>query len=312
MAYIGLPELPAYDFEDQGNFGTCVGNGLAHLLEYEALKYFPSRQITFSRLMIYYNSKLLEGNWDEGTYPTTATQALMTKGVCLESDYPYSLLTDVHNIPAPSKQAIQNALQFRIKSFTQLDGSVASIDKAIDQGKAINVGSIVTDNFTQAVNEGFIGLPQGSLLGGHDYVIIGRDDQMSHTFPDGKVLTGFYKIVNSWNRQQYAWVAKDFISFHLDIGMPILSVALTIETGWVAEVNPTPTPTPVPTSTTANKIELYIDKTDAYVDGHQFILDSAPKIENNITLIPVRFVGEHMGYDVSWDNNLRKVTLTKK
>lgn len=309
MAYVGLQPLPSYDYEDQGQFGTCVGNGEAHILEYEALKYFPSKQLKFSPLMIYYHAKLLEGNWDEGTDPVLGWKGVMQYGVCLESDYPYSLLTDIHNIPAPSATALQNALQYKIKGFTNLS-SIAEIDQALANGKAVNVGTLVTTNFVQAQDQGFIDIPQGQVLGGHDYVIFAVDDELTHTFPElnNKVVTGFYYIQNSWNRQQILKVAKEFIGFHFDFGANILECAQTVDTGWVAEQ---PAPTPVQTNNGADLIELYIDNVNAYIDSHQEILPVAPHIENDYTMIPLRFVSEHMGYTVDYDNNLKKITLKR-
>jgi hypothetical protein len=306
MAYVGLPILPAYDYEDQGAFGTCVGNGIAHQLDWEALTAFPGQQIKFSPLFIYRNAKVIEGNWDEGTNPNFAYQSLIKQGVCLEQDYPYSTLTDVHNIPAPSQDAVNKALTYRIKSVTQLDGSIAAIDKALDAKKAVNVGTLVTDNFVQAPDQGFIDLPEGTLDGGHDYVIFARDDELTHTFPNGKAVTGFYYIQNSWKRQQILMVAKEFIGFHFDFGAPILSGAWIVDTGWGSAQPAAPAPV-----TPQTVIELYIGKTDAYVNGHQTILPTAPIIQNNVSLVPDRFIGEALGCTVEWNEQFKKITLRK-
>jgi hypothetical protein len=245
MAYVGLQPLPAYDYEDQGIYGTCVGNSIAHQLDYEALEYFPGKQIKFSPLFIYRNAKVLEGNWDEGTNPDLAYKGLMQYGVCLETEYPYSNLTDIHNIPLPSADAVKNAIQFKIKGTTALP-TIQDIDKAIENKKCVNIGGWVFDNFVQEPSEGFIGLPQGSLLGGHDYVIFAKDDELTHTFPSGKTLTGFYYVQDSWKRQQIVHVAKDYINFHLDIGAPITQGAWIVDTGWTKEPQPMPIPTPAP------------------------------------------------------------------
>jgi hypothetical protein len=264
MSYVGKQPLPAYDYEDQGQFGTCVGNGICHQLEYEVLDLMPSQQLKFSPLFLYRNAKVIEGNTDEGTNPVFAYQSLMKQGVCLEQDMPYSLLNDIHNLPTPSQTAINNALKYKIKSFTQLDTTTAAIDKALDSGKVINVGTLCFDNFAEATNEGFIGLAEGHILGGHDYVIIGRDDLLQHTI-NNKTYTGFYHIQNSWARQQTAWVAKDFIAEKLDYGQPILSGAWIVDTGWVAEPQPAPVPTPTPNpQPTPEPTKLYHVQVGAY------------------------------------------------
>lgn len=311
--YIGKAPLPPFDYEDQGQFGTCVGNGIAHQLEYEALEIFPELQLKFSPLFIYRNAKVIEGNWDEGTDPALAYQALLKQGVCLEADYPYTILTDVHNIPAPSADAVQKALQYRIRGVTALATTCDAIDKAIDSGKVVNVGTLVTDNFVQANNEEYIGVAQGRILGGHDYVIIGRDDDMFFKFSDGTALKGFYHLQNSWNRQQTAWVAKSFIGEITDMGMHILEGAWIVDTGWQPIPKPTPQPTPVPTPTPTNgkNIKLWIGKTDVVINGQTQTIGVAPQLYGDFAMVPLRFISEGLGAKVQWDGTDQSITITE-
>lgn len=46
------------------------------------------------------------------------------------------------------------------------------------------------------------------------------------------------------------------------------------------------------------------------VDGKKVETDAPCFIENNRTLVPVRFIGESLGYDVQWDAGARRVTIT--
>jgi hypothetical protein len=48
-------------------------------------------------------------------------------------------------------------------------------------------------------------------------------------------------------------------------------------------------------------IKLQIGSTTALNNGAQITLDAAPTIVNGRTLVPVRFVGEALGAQVSWD-----------
>ena len=41
-------------------------------------------------------------------------------------------------------------------------------------------------------------------------------------------------------------------------------------------------------------------------------MDAAPIIENSRTLLPIRYVAEAIGAQVSWNNSARKVTITLK
>jgi len=63
--------------------------------------------------------------------------------------------------------------------------------------------------------------------------------------------------------------------------------------------------------TPSKTIILKIDDTRALVDGQEVILDVPAKIVNNRTLVPLRFLGETLGAEVSWDNDLRRVIINR-
>ncbi|MCT4620954.1 MAG: copper amine oxidase N-terminal domain-containing protein [Marinisporobacter sp.] len=57
------------------------------------------------------------------------------------------------------------------------------------------------------------------------------------------------------------------------------------------------------------EIDLKIGKTGATVNKEIKENDVAPKIINNRTMVPVRFIAENMGAHVAWDKEIRKVTI---
>ncbi|WFD09855.1 stalk domain-containing protein [Tepidibacter hydrothermalis] len=59
------------------------------------------------------------------------------------------------------------------------------------------------------------------------------------------------------------------------------------------------------------KVELPVNKKHANVDGKQVKLDSSAKLISNRTFVPLRFVCETFGYDVSWDKESNTVILQK-
>jgi hypothetical protein len=73
-----------------------------------------------------------------------------------------------------------------------------------------------------------------------------------------------------------------------------VSEALGAEVGWNAETKK------VSIKDGANTIELAIGDTVAKVNGKDVTLDVAPKIINDYTYVPVRFVGESLGCKVGW------------
>ncbi|MCD8048900.1 MAG: aldo/keto reductase [Clostridia bacterium] len=57
-------------------------------------------------------------------------------------------------------------------------------------------------------------------------------------------------------------------------------------------------------------ILLTIGSETAYVNGEEYSLDTAPIIQNERTMLPIRFIAESFGYSVAWDNETQTITLT--
>lgn len=57
------------------------------------------------------------------------------------------------------------------------------------------------------------------------------------------------------------------------------------------------------------KLQLTVGSTNATVNGQTKKLPVAPKSINNVTYVPVRFIGETTGYSVAWNPSLRTITF---
>ena len=57
------------------------------------------------------------------------------------------------------------------------------------------------------------------------------------------------------------------------------------------------------------QIVLIIGEPQAWVNGVQVTLDTAPEILNGRTLVPLRFISENLGYSVIWEAETRSVTV---
>lgn len=66
---------------------------------------------------------------------------------------------------------------------------------------------------------------------------------------------------------------------------------------------------PAVAAPTQDEIVLTIGSTEAIVNGKEITLDVAPVIMNNRTLVPIRFVSEALGYEVSWDEATQQVKI---
>lgn len=60
------------------------------------------------------------------------------------------------------------------------------------------------------------------------------------------------------------------------------------------------------------EIKLVVGQSQAVVNGQSQILDAPAVIMNNRTLVPLRFIGEALGTEVSWDGKTRTVTVTQR
>ena len=59
-------------------------------------------------------------------------------------------------------------------------------------------------------------------------------------------------------------------------------------------------------------IKLVIGETTAYVNGETYELATAPEISGGSTMIPLRFISEKLGMNVTWDENTRLICVNSK
>ena len=59
-------------------------------------------------------------------------------------------------------------------------------------------------------------------------------------------------------------------------------------------------------------VVLKVEDLRAYLDGELLVLDVAPKIVNDRTMMPIRFVAESVGYTVEWDEEAHTVDIRSK
>lgn len=57
------------------------------------------------------------------------------------------------------------------------------------------------------------------------------------------------------------------------------------------------------------RVQVFIDRTTAFVDGQAVELTLAPTLVNDRTMVPLRFVTENLGAQVTWNAQERKITV---
>lgn len=90
----------------------------------------------------------------------------------------------------------------------------------------------------------------------------------------------------------------------------LTETSVTVEDG-KAKIESNGEPVVIWTVPTKKALVLTIDKKDASAFGEKTENDVAPKIVNNRTMLPARFVSEQLGAKVEWNEEARTVTITK-
>lgn len=73
--------------------------------------------------------------------------------------------------------------------------------------------------------------------------------------------------------------------------------------GWKQETNE------ISISNSATTILLKTNSTTVIVNGKEFLLNEKPMVESGVTYLPVRFVSEHLGAQVTWKGKERHVEI---
>lgn len=195
------PILPEVDHRpdwpapyDQGDLGSCTGNGLGGAVHYVLRKsgavdahWLPSR------LFIYYGERAREGtiSSDAGAAISDGVTVIQHQGVPDEKYWPYVVSRFTQR---PSASAFSQALKHRVLSAGRVRGTHADLRTALSQGYNVVFGFSVFESFESdaVAASGIVPLPAADeqLLGGHCAVIVGHSDSRKR-----------YIVRNSWGTQ---------------------------------------------------------------------------------------------------------------
>lgn len=187
---------------DQGQMGSCSGNALAGAHDFLTQSPIPS-----SRLFIYYNERLREGDPGEDAGATTLRDGcvvLWGMGVCSEEAWDYS---QENLLVKPTQEAYREAMQHKNVSFAGLH-SMQERKYCLASGKAFVFGIPVFDSFMsdQVSETGLVPMPEAgeSVEGGHALMMVGYDD-----------ASQLYLFRNSWGSSWadggYGYLPYDYV-----------------------------------------------------------------------------------------------------
>lgn len=187
---------PVYD---QGELGSCTGNGVAAVLEHQEMKQAEGTH-TPSRLFIYYEERVIEGtvNEDSGAEIRDGIKVVAQKGAPPESLWPYDIAKFTQK-PAPSVYEAARKHE-AVQYLRVLPGQPGSpIRTPIHAGFPVVFGFTVYEQFEGSWNPATEHLPlpgRGEgVLGGHCCVVVGWDFSLKR-FP-----VNVFEIRNSWGAE---------------------------------------------------------------------------------------------------------------
>jgi C1A family cysteine protease len=176
------PNCPAV--YDQGQLGSCTGNSIAGAVEFERMKQnLPqASQNTPSRLFIYYNERVIEGDvaQDNGAQIRDGIKSVAKLGVCFETganDWPYVVGQFAAKPPAACYTA---ALANKVVQYSRLTLVAQQLKGCLAAGSPFVFGFTVYESFESAAvaSSGVVPMPGSSeqTVGGHAVMAVGYDD----------------------------------------------------------------------------------------------------------------------------------------
>ena len=202
---------------DQGQLGSCTGFAIAVGMREFLLNKQGAPFVQLSPLYVYYEERLREHtvSQDAGAQPRDGFKVLAKLGCAPESDDVYDITKFTQ---PPSKQAVQDAANYKIAAYHRLVGQ-AAMQACLAGGNGFVMGFTVFESFESdaVAKTGKMPMPAANeqTLGGHAVFCAGY--QTDASVAGG----GFFIIKNSWSTSwgdqgyfymPFAYIRPDWVS----------------------------------------------------------------------------------------------------
>jgi C1A family cysteine protease len=204
--YIKIPDFVDLSDEilwcyDQGNLGSCTGQGVASSFRYSLIKN-NKPEIEPSRLFIYYNGRKNKSE-DTGACIRDVIKGVAKYGVCEEKDWPY--IESKFNIQ-PGTGIYNLAEKHQALRYERICQDEMYIKSSLAEGNPIVCGLVLYKSFMDAsvASTGIVPMPgkKDKMVGGHCVFLVGYKN-------------GMFKFKNSWGDswgdKSYFYVPEAYI-----------------------------------------------------------------------------------------------------
>lgn len=184
---------------DQGDIGSCTGHGVGAIFMFDLMRQSPKTAFRPSRLMLYYNGRVLEGSTreDAGAMIRDVIKGVAKQGVCPEVEWPY--IESRFDIRPPDK-CYAHAQSHQAVQYKAIPQTLKAMKQCLVQGFPFTFGFTVYESidFVTVERSGYIPMPKKSeaVLGGHCMYVNGYDDDVKIGSEKGAFIGA-----NSWGER---------------------------------------------------------------------------------------------------------------
>lgn len=193
---------------DQGQVGSCTGNGWSFMHKYTMVKEKQLHVFRPSRLQIYYDERVLEGteHYDSGAQIRDGAKVLAKIGTCPEYMWPYD---ESKALVKPDARCYVEARKHQALTYWRVPQTEVDLEACLADGYPVIFGFTVYESFESGVvaASGMVPMPRKRepVVGGHCVVLVGYD----------KARRLFY-VRNSWGENWgdngYCYMPYEYIT----------------------------------------------------------------------------------------------------
>lgn len=204
--------------KNQGELGACSAFALVGIYEY-ILRKNHKQDNDLSEAFVYYNVRRMMDTVgeDSGSSLYNVVVSMGTEGVCAEHYCPY---TDKVDMPQPSAEAYEDALQRKIVKALNVQKDINHIKSAVAEGYPVAVSLKIFESFEPVA--GFVSRPseeevESNQSGNHAMVVCGYSDEEK-----------IFIVRNSWGPkfgdQGYCYIPYSYFEDFLNVACIITQI----------------------------------------------------------------------------------------